>query len=508
MGCGAAGQRLRLPIAGGVGRLMSWVGARMRSPDHCMHVGVVRWAQAVVVAALWAASRAYAQEPLPDTIAQALQHAGIPTAAASFFAVPVDGSKPILQSNADRPMNPASTMKLVTTYAALGLLGPSYTWKTRISVDGTLDGDVLDGNLYIKGSGDPDLVLEDFWLMLSQVRARGIRDIRGDVVIDRSLYAPSDYLASQFDGEPYRPYNVGPDAFLVNFKAITLYFVPDESTRSVHVVAVPRLATQTIGAVRYLDGPCDDWQVRLNADFSNPNALTFVGGYPGSCGERHFAVSVYSHAEYSAALFKSMWQELGGRLDGRIRDGSVAPGAHTVFEQESPSLAQIVREINKYSNNVMAKELFLSMSAETQNRPATTEDSRRVIADFLSGQGLPMPELVMDNGSGLSRVARISALSMGRLLVKAFRSAVMPEFVASLPLVGFDGTMQGRLSDAPIAGRAHLKTGTLVDARALAGYVLAASGTRYAIVSFINHPKAPLAPAVQDAFVEWVYAHG
>ena len=156
----------------------------------------------------------------------------------------------------------------------------------------------------------------------------------------------------------------------------------------------------------------------------------------------------------------------------------------------------------------MAKELFLSLSAETQNRPATTEDSRRVIADFLSGQGLPMPELVMDNGSGLSRVARISALSMGRLLVKAFRSAVMPEFVASLPLVGFDGTMQGRLSDAPIAGRAHLKTGTLVDARALAGYVLAASGTRYAIVSFINHPNAPLAPAVQDAFVEWVYAHG
>jgi len=505
----AAGKGLRLPGAAKPdARTPLTFGQLAAPPGMCPRLCVLRGAWTLGAMAALISLGLHAQEVLPDAIARALARAKIPPAAASFFAAPVAGPAPILLSNADRPMNPASTMKLVTTYAALQLLGPSYTWKTPISAGGTLSGDVLHGNLYIKGVGDPDLVLQDFWLMLGQVRARGIREIAGDVVIDRSLFQASDFDAAQFDGEPYRPYNVGPDAFLVNFKAITLYFIPDELTRSVRVVAVPSLAAQTLGAVRYVDGPCGDWQARLNPDFSNPDAIAFVGGYPGSCGEKHLAVSVYSHAHYSAALFKAFWKELGGSLDGQVRDGPIAPEAWPVFEQESPSLGEIVRDINKYSNNVMAKELFLDLSAETPHLPASAERSQRVVMDFLAGRGLPMPELVMDNGSGLSRVARISALSMGRLLIDAFQSPVMPEFVASLPLVGFDGTMRRRLSDTPEAGRGHIKTGTLVDTHALAGYVLAASGTRYAIVSFINHPNAPLAQSVQDAFLQWVYEHG
>ena len=480
---------------------------------------------------------ARADNELPPQISQALQRAGIPSSAASFYVQEVGAYKPgaapnseterpgppapapsrsaargsfrpLLSVHVERPMNPASTMKLVTTYAALELLGPAYTWKTIAASSAPQVGATLEGDLVLRGAGDPKLVYESFWLMLRQLRARGIQNLRGDVLLDRTLFEPGAHDPGAFDNEPLRPYNVGPDALLVNFKAIALRFIADETRREVRVTMEPPLADVALDTVAYADGACGDWKARLAADFSRRDRIAFGGAFPGACGDQSWNVALLDHRQYVGALFRKLWSELGGTFQGNVRDGSIPPDARVLAERESPSLAEVVRDINKFSNNVMARELFLSLAAEVLRIPANPQRAERVIRSFYESKGIAMPELVLENGSGLSRRERISAQSMARLLQAAWASPVMPEFVSSLSLVGYDGTMRRRLNQKSVAGQAHIKTGTLNDALAVAGYVLAASGKRYVVVGFVNHVNAGAAQAAQDALLQWVFERG
>jgi D-alanyl-D-alanine carboxypeptidase/D-alanyl-D-alanine-endopeptidase (penicillin-binding protein 4) len=481
-----------------------------------------------IVLAAWSCVALAADDELPPAVAAAFQRAQIPESAIGVYVQRVGAAdpglaadevgprrapgrsvtQPMLSLNADRPLNPASTMKLVTTYSALELLGPAFTWKTVLASNAPQGGSALEGDLVVRGAGDPKLVFEGLWLMLRQLRGRGIRTIRGDLVLDRSLFEPVPFDPAAFDGEPYKPYNVGPDALLVNFKTITLRFVPDDSRREVRVAAEPALADFAVGAIPYVDGPCGDWRAKAMPDFTHGDRIAFAGTYAADCGEQTWNVSVLDHRQYVGALFRSLWTDLGGTLAGTVRDGVMPRDARVLVEHESPSLSEVVRDINKYSNNVMARELFLSMCAEVSKMPANTDRAQRVVRNFYAGKNLAMPELVLENGSGLSRRERISPLSMARVLQAAWASPVMPEFIASLPLVGFDGTMRKRLDQRPVAGQAHIKTGTLADARAVAGYVLAASGRYYVVVALINHVNANRAQAGQDALLQWVYERG
>ncbi|MNT29775.1 D-alanyl-D-alanine carboxypeptidase precursor [compost metagenome] len=165
-----------------------------------------------------------------------------------------------------------------------------------------------------------------------------------------------------------------------------------------------------------------------------------------------------------------------------------------------------MRDINKFSNNVMARQLFLTIGAEMdRGGPASTGRSIRVVQRWLARQGLDMPGLVLDNGSGLSREERISAYDMARLLQQAAASKVAPALIDSLPVLGVDGTLRNRLTRAGAAGSGYLKTGTLADVRALAGYVDSAEGGRFVVVSMINHPNASQAQEAHDALMQWVY---
>ena len=456
-----------------------------------------------------------ADDALPPTVSAALQRAAIPESAVGIYVQRVGASEQaggksqsLLSRNADDSLNPASTMKLVTTYAALELLGPAFTWKTVAASNAPQVGGSLEGDLYLRGGGDPKFVVESLWLMLRQLRGRGIRTIRGDLVLDRSLFEAAPHDPSAFDSEPYRPYNVGPDALLVNFKAVTLRFIPDEGRREVRVAMEPLLADFAVGPMVAGDGPCGDWKARIAADFTRVDRIAFNGVYPASCGEQTWNVSILDHRQYVGALFRSLWTELGGSLLGTVRDGTVPADARMLVERASPNLADVVRDINKFSNNVMARELFLSLAAETMKTPANLDGGQRVVRSFYANKGIAMPELVIENGSGLSRRERISARSMARVLQAAWASPVMPEFMSSLPLVGFDGTMKKRLNLRSVAGQAHIKTGSLGEVRALAGYVLSASGKRYIVVAFVNHPNAASAQPAHDALLQWVYDRG
>jgi D-alanyl-D-alanine carboxypeptidase/D-alanyl-D-alanine-endopeptidase (penicillin-binding protein 4) len=470
-----------------------------------------RVSRALVAVALLLGSVAFAQDKpaaraMPDAVTAALRSAAIPATASAVVVLPLAPGGVTIEANESKPLNPASTMKLVTTYAALSLLGPAYTWRTEAFAAGALRGDVLEGDLVLRGSGDPKLVIEHLWLMIHRIRGYGLREIRGDVLLDRSAFAPVAHDPADFDGERFRPYNAGPDALLLNFKAITFGFVPDPEARSARVVVTPLLAGMKVPAsVRAADGSCGDWRAKLQADFADPMAPVFRGAYPLSCGEQLWHLSALDHGRYFGAAFAALWRAAGGVWSGKLREGPVPPQARRIALHESAPLAEVIRDVNKFSNNVMARQIFLALGTEGGRRPASTERAEAAVREWLDSRGLSMPELVLENGSGLSRIERVSAGSLARLLQHAFVGPLMPELMASLPLVGVDGTMRKRNG---AAGAAHIKTGLLGDVRAIAGYVLAASGRRYAVVAIINHPNARDGQAAHDALLQWVNANG
>ncbi|MDB5727190.1 MAG: dacB [Noviherbaspirillum sp.] len=449
-----------------------------------------------------------AQE-VPPPVADALNRAHIPGYAIGIYVQEAGGGPVLVAANADMPLSPASTMKLVTSNAALELLGPAFTWKTQAYIDGVEAGDVLRGDLVIKGSGDPKLVLENLWLFLRRIRDKGIREIRGNLILDSSVFEDIPFDAALFDGDPMKPYNVGPDGLLLNYKSLSFRFIPDPASGTVRVALEPPVDAYSVLLPQLAKGECGDWRSKLNLVLAATGAR-FEGAFPASCGERIWHVHPYpmSHVQYFASVFQRLWTELGGTFKGQARRGMVPPTARLIAEWESASLSEVIRDINKYSNNVMARQLLLTIANRALQLPATPERGAAVVKLWLANKGIDAADLSIDNGSGLSRSERISALTLGRLLVQAYQAPTMPEFVASLPLAGYDGTMRRRLNGQGVSGRAHIKTGTLRDVRAIAGYVLAASGRRYVVVCLVNHINAPQSQEAQDALLQWVYEQG
>lgn len=401
------------------------------------------------------------------------------------------------------PMNPASVTKLVSTVAALDLLGPAYTWRTPVYLGGTVHDGVLEGNLYLQGRGDPALVTERLWLLLRRVQALGVRSIHGDIVLDRSAFDPVTTHPAAFDGKPLEPYNAQPDALLVNFKSAVLTFTPAPDGRSAQVGMEPPLAGVVLQPSVPLapNGNCDGWRGKLRAQFRSAR-ISFAGSYPAGCPEGIWPVAYPDPRGFAARAISGLWAQMGGQLQGQVRDGPVPAGLTPAFEFASPSLAEVIHDMNKFSNNVMAEQLFLTLGLERGHR-GNAETARTVLHDWWASRidntgSTP----VLDNGSGLSLNTRISAMQLGRLLQTAWRGQTMPELAASLPLAGVDGTM--RKHPAPTG--AHLKTGSLLDSgvTALAGYVDGLSGHRYVLVAIVNHPQAAAARPVFDALVDWV----
>ncbi len=461
------------------------------------------------LAAPYACVNAAPQNVLPPEVLAALERARVPPEALSVVVQEAGSTATGFAWRSKQPANPASLMKLVTTFAALDLLGPAWTWSTPVWLLGSVhnpgpDG-VLEGHLVIKGSGDPKLVLERLWLLLRRVRQAGVREIRGDIVLDRSAFSETEQSPSAFDGEPLRPYNAQPDALLLNYRSMLLTITPDAARGVASVVADPPLAGLRVDAsVPLAAGPCDNWRGALKAEASDPARIRFLGSFPARCGEKTWPQAYTDPKSYNARLIEALWRESGGVLGGSVRDGS-APSGPPSFEFTSPPLADVVRDINKFSNNLMAQQLFLTLGL--QSRGVGSPDAARAVLDawLLDTLGDRAAGVAIDNGSGLSRESRLSADALARLLQRAWASAVMPEFVSSLPVSGMDGTLRRSpgMAGAKLVGRAHLKTGSLRDVSAVAGYVLAPDGRRYVLVAIVNHPNAGAARPALDALVEW-----
>ncbi len=463
-------------------------------------------------------------QALPKPVQQALIEAKIPASAMSTWvsevnaksnsAAPKSGK---ISVNAQVPMSPASIMKLVTSAAALDLFGPAQRWQTRAYVTAPIVNGILKGDLILQGGGDPKLVYENFWLFLRQLRQQGLQEIQGHLIIDRSLFQIAETKGDEFDGEPSHPYNVGPDALLLNFKSLQLRLVPDIA--QVRIQSEPPLEGVEITPPQLGSGACGEWKDELTLVWKGPN-LSIQGNYPASCGTQSWSIHPHglSANQYAGALFRALWRELGGTFGGLVMDGKLTDilarsSPQLIGQWDSPSLTEILRDTNKFSNNVMARQLLLllgTLGKRTENNErnninnSTPQQGAEVIRQWLLEQKLDAKTLVLENGSGLSKLERISARELGKILLHAWHSPFMPELVAALPVAGYDGTMRRRLKQNNTAGQAHIKTGTLHDVRSIAGYVRARSGKIYVIVAIINHEHADQGQKVHDLLLQFI----
>jgi D-alanyl-D-alanine carboxypeptidase/D-alanyl-D-alanine-endopeptidase (penicillin-binding protein 4) len=444
-------------------------------------------------------------QALPRVVRDALREAHVPADAVAIVVQGVDATRPVLAHRASEPVNPASVMKIVTSVAAFDLLGPAFRFHTDVLARGELNDGVLTGDLVIRGGGDPKLTYEKLWQLAHQLRARGLREIRGDVVLDRSYFAPVAPDAGRFDGEPRRAYNVTPDALLVNYQAVDFRFVPDgERVRVVPEPDFPNL--QVASRLKVVSAACGAWRRDVKYDFQDKglaSSVAFSGEYPAECGERTWPLAFLDPQRYFESAFRWVWSEAGGRITGRFRMDATPATAWLLYRHESEPLPVLVRDMNKFSNNVMARHLFLALSAE-QGVAGDAKASTTLVRAWLAARHIDDSTLVLENGSGLSREERASAALLAHLLADAWHSPFMPELAASFPLVGVDGTL--RSHPRASQGGAHLKGGTLTGVQSAAGYVLDASGRRWIVVMVMNHPNANGAGGAIDALVQWVVA--
>ncbi|MGE8588542.1 MAG: D-alanyl-D-alanine carboxypeptidase/D-alanyl-D-alanine-endopeptidase [Alcaligenes sp.] len=447
-------------------------------------------------------------QALPPELATVWGVSRLPQSALSIVVDEADGAR-LIGVNAQEPRNPASVMKLVSTWAGLSALGPEYTWRTTLMAQGGLQVDeqgTLKGPLYIKAGGDPFLTVPELWDMLRELRLRGVKNLT-EVVVDRSIFGNVTINPGDFDNAGDRPYNASPDAMMVGLGASRLVFQPDAQARKwVAIVDPPLPGVRVQGEVEWSTAVCPGSPVvgTQVAPEGRDIVIRVSGKAAASCGEFSVYRLVHSQTEFFDKLFRSLWRDLGGTLARDIRTGRVPGNAQAITWHDSRSLSDLIRIINKQSNNVMARTILLTVGAETSGQGATVASGERAVMSILARQGVDTRGWVVDNGSGLSRNGRVTAGGMADMLKVAWRSNWMPEYISSFAISGVDGTVRGRLRDDEVQGRAHLKTGTLRDSRALAGYVLGASGKRYIVVMMVNDERSAAARPFFDAVVKWL----
>lgn len=433
--------------------------------------------------------------------------------ALSLVAIPLTGKGKATFVNADISMNPASTMKLFTTYAALELLGPNFRWRTAFFTDGEVKDGVVHGNLYLKGGGDPKLNMERLWLLLRELRNNGVKAVTGDLILDGSYFnMPEEKVFLDDSSESYRPYLVSPDSLLINFKVIRI--ISHTDNQKVQIVVDPPLKdVRVVNNLQIIKpkakGRCPtipDIEYNPVTQANGTVTLGISGNIVEDCTVQKY-ISLFDHDRYAINIVRSFWQELGGKISGTDKIGKMPKDAKLLAAVWSPDLVEVIRDINKFSNNTMAKQLFLTIGA--RNRKATDQDDAiaayRTIYEWLIGKGVNPDELKMENGSGLSREERITAREMSNMLKMAWESPYSAEFISSMPIIGVDGTMYKRLRKTPLRGKGHIKTGTLNNVRAIAGYIRDKNNDTWAVVAILNHSKPWGASQVLDDFLLDIY---
>ena len=516
---------------------------------------------------------AAAQNPdprLPAAVAEALAKAQLPAEALAAVVLPSTRLGPRWLWQADRAMQPASTMKLLTSMVALDRLGPNHRGFTELLTSAPQQGDVLAGELVLRGGADPELSLAQLWHLLAELRhTLGIREIAGDIVIDRTLFRPQrpELGLPPFDELPEFPYNVVPDALQLNGSLMRLEISSEIDPAApavgplVRARTLPPLPDLVIdaSALRLSERACKDWELDwvspplIDEPLPGTLRVRLQGGFPKDCSQRPSLQLIDRQALVERQL-RWLWVSLGGEWRGRAREaeraliaplgqaalalsslasapppplpgsavvapgvaraghvGAMPAGMRLLASHQARPWGEVLRTLNKQSDNAFSRMLYLSLGlpamADAPGVP-TAELADREVRRWLAERRINTAGMVLDNGSGLSRSERLTPRQLALALQSAQQGRWAAELMMSLPIAGVDGTLRNRLKTGPAAGLARLKTGTLRNVTALAGVVQDPQGRPWTVVAMINHEQASKGRPALDALVDWVAGGG
>lgn len=415
---------------------------------------------------------------------------------------------------ADRALQPASTMKVVTAAAALRTLGPAYRFSTEIHHDGELSPDgVLNGNLYVRGTGDPTMVLERLWKLVFDLKVQGVREIKGDVVFDDSFMDRNAGIpgwnkeVDAVNGPSYYP-PLG--ALSLNYNTVAILVGPGASsgsaarveleTRSPALEVINKATTGGKGSKPWLkvEREVEDRKVKF----------TVTGSVPMETEVRRYYRTVADATAYFSGAFAEMLKDQDVKVKGRFLAGKVPRDAEKVLVAQSESLSRILMDTNKQSNNFMAEQVLKTMGAVVHGEPGTTEKGLQVVASYLSSLGLPSDDYQLVNGSGLARGTTMKPDLLTAVLVDMYNDRkVGAEFQSSLSIGGVDGTLRSRFQRPDEVGRLRGKTGSLNGVHCLVGYLDGADGEVYAFSFLVNDISGPMSAAkrVHNRFAETLF---
>lgn len=485
--------------------------------------------------ALAAAAPVWADDALPQPVVDALRLAGVPAASLSAVALPLGHRSRAWRYQAERPMQPASTMKLVTSVVALDRLRATHRGYTEFRTAAPLLNGTLQGDLVLKGGADPDLSVPVFWDLLQELRLKGVQTIDGDLIVDRTRFRPSriDQGLLPFDDAAEFPYNVIPDALLLGGGLLPMALQADASG-AVRAATVPPLVGIAFDSRMSLsDKPCtdwnDDWLPATVLPATEVNGVTRIelhGSFPRNCTQR-VALQLIDRQLLTAQLFRSLWQGMGGTWSGQIRAVADAPAAtspdaltssltamRVLVRHDARPWGEVLRPMNKQSDNAITRLLFLELGAMSAKAgtaltaPTTLDVAKAEVLRWFAAHRIDTRGLVLDNGSGLSRSARITPLQMAQMLREAWSDPQAPDLLASLPVAGVDGTMRRRLKDSRATGVARLKSGTLRNVTAVAGVVADERGRPWAVAAMVNDDHAAKARPALDALIDGIARFG
>ncbi|MBE3027587.1 D-alanyl-D-alanine carboxypeptidase/D-alanyl-D-alanine-endopeptidase [Janthinobacterium sp. GW458P] len=488
----------------------------------------------ILIAALLAGiGLSNAQAQLPESVSLLLRSANIPEDA--MGAIVLRGNATVLSHGAERSMQPASTMKLVTTAVGLEQLGPIFRGRTELRTSADVINGVLKGDLILRGGADTDFNADVLAHMLQTLRNQGIVKIKGDLILDRQLFQPArpDLGAPPFDESAEFRYNVIPDALLLNTNLIDINM--NSTDRQLSILMQPALENVSITSdMKLVKGNCARWEdgwrpPEYRRDAGGKLQVILHGTFPQNCSKAT-SINVLDRNDYADRLFRATWKRLGGAITGTVREAPLTGlpptaepvGTRMLADHVARALPEVLRDINKTSDNTLARTLFLSLGSLQSDgwlgsRPvamAAPEDTatraRQVIQEWFQRHHIDTQGMLVDNGSGLSRTGRIAPAQMAGVLQAMQQSPWAPEFQSSLPIVALDGTMRKRLLNSPAAARARIKTGTLKNVVAIAGYVPDANNQLCVVVAMINSDLVGNGNgrAAVDALIEWVARSG
>ncbi|MDY6992899.1 MAG: D-alanyl-D-alanine carboxypeptidase/D-alanyl-D-alanine-endopeptidase, partial [Pseudomonadota bacterium] len=455
----------------------------------------------------------YAQENplLIEEINNALKKRCLDDEQTAISIVAIPSGERIYSQNIYKPLLPASVMKIVTTAAALHYLGPEYRFKTKFLYTGERQGDSIQGDFIIQGGGDPKLSTEQLWSIAARVKASGIKEITGNLIIDTHFFDQNE-RAPSWDFKPtQRPYDARLGALSVNYNTVAVHIQPGS-------YAGEELNAWLDPAPTYMylnnNGKTTSRRrntisvYRTEGDDMGGVEMRVRGKLPLGSKEKVVYINIENPSRYAAETFRAYLQQLDVTIKGSTQFVSAPVFAKELYTHISSPLSLILKELNTFSSNFMAEQIIKTIAAERYGTPGSHAEGLKLVEEFLRIIGVNAKDMHLADGSGLSRKNQITAKMITDLLIAMYsRFDIGPDFLSSLRVMGAYGVLSQRLANSPAQGQIRAKTGSLSGVSTLAGYVASTNGQLFAYALFLNQNRCGHwgADSVEDRIVTAIH---